>query len=434
MMFKRFIAAASVAAICSTAPAFAQTSGEVLRENLYNGTLAQGVEALTPAADGGDQEAKFGLGMLRFFQGVERVLNAMYRHGLAAPETGPMGPILLTPLPAHPNPEPIDYEGFRTILADFVDDLDAAKTLLIEAGDSGDYVVTLDPLRFRADIDGNGIAEANESVGAIIGAATGTGPADMSTMPPPPGAPPKVKPQPGKDGTIPEIGIGFDRADAIWLAGYANVIASQGDFLLAHDFSEFLNAIGHRFFPKAGFPMEGAVGTGMIAIDPESDTAIADLIAAIHTISWPVVEPDRLRRVLSRGREVIELSRRNWAAILTETDDNVELIPSPSQTPQLQGPEGAVTQEMVDAWLATLVEVEKILDGELLLPHWRFQNSGFDLRAYLETATKTDMVMIMTGYGALPFIKEGPLASAETFAEADRVFGGNLMGYAFWFN
>jgi hypothetical protein len=372
--------------------------------------------------------------MLRFFQGIERVLNAMYRHGLAAPETGPMGPVLLTPLPPNTNPEPIDYEGFRAILAALIDDLDAAKALLIEAGGGGDYVIKLDPLRFRADINGDGKAEANESVGSIIGAATGTGPTDMSTMPAPPGSMPKVKPQPDKDGKMPEIGIGFDRADAIWLAGYANVIAAQGDFLLAHDFSEFLNAVGHRFFPKAGFPMQGAVGTGMIAIDPESDTAIADAIAAIHTISWPVAEPDRLRRVLTRGQEVIELSRRNWAAILTETDDDMELIPSPSQTPQLQGAEGAVTQEMVDAWLATLVEVEKILDGELLLPHWRFRNGGFDLRAYFETATKTDLVMIMTGYGALPFIKEGPLASAATFAEADRVFGGNLMGYAFWFN
>ena len=132
-------------------------------------------------------------------------------------------------------------------------------------GDSGDYVVTLDPLRFRADINGDGQGEANESVGAIIGAASGTGPADMSTMPPPPGAPPKIKPQPNKDGTMPEIGIGFDRADAIWLAGYANVIAGQADFLLAHDFSEFLNAIGHRFFPKAGFPMQD-VATGGTAV------------------------------------------------------------------------------------------------------------------------------------------------------------------------
>lgn len=432
-MLKRLVAAASVAALFSAAPAFAQSSADTLKDSLYNGTLAAGIESLTPAAEAGDQEAKFGLGMLRFFTGVERVLNAMYRHGLAAPETGPMGPILLTPLPPNASPEPLDYEGFRAILAAFVDDLDAAKADFIAAGESGDYVVKLDPLRFKVDIDGDGTAGDNESVGAIIGAATGTGPANMSTMPAPNGTT-KTKPKPNKDGSIPEIAVGFDRADAIWLAGYSNVIAGQGDFLLAHDFSEFLNAIGHRFFPTAGFPLQGTGATGTIAVDPQTDTAIADLIAAIHTISWPVVEPDRLKRVLARAHEVVDLSRRNWEAIIAETDDDMELLPSPTQTPQLQGAEGRITSEMVDAWLGTLIEVEKILNGELLLPHWRFANGGFDLKAYFETATRTDLVMILTGYGALPFIKDGPVADAATFAQADRVFGGNLMGYAFWFN
>jgi hypothetical protein len=42
--------------------------------------------------------------------------------------------------------------------------------------------------------------------------------------------------------------------------------------------------------------------------------------------------------------------------------------------------------------------------------------------------------MILTGYGALPFLKDGPIATAEDFAAANRVFGDNLLGYAFWFN
>ena len=294
----------------------------------------------------------------------------------------------------------------------FVDDLDAAKTLLIEAGDSGDYVVTLDPLRFRADINGDGRGEANEFVGAIIGAASGTGPADMSTMPPPRRrAGPKIKPQPNKDGTMPEIGIGFDRADAIWLAGYANVIAGQADFLLAHDFSEFLNAIGHRFFPKAGFPMQDVAAGGTAFIDPQSDSAIADVIAAIHTISWPVVEPDRLKRVLARGHEVIALSRRNWAAILTETDDNMELIPSPSQTPQLQGPDGAVTpgdggRLARRRWSRSRRSSTASCSAALAVRERRVRPRAPISRP----RPKTDMVMIMTGYGALPFIKEGPVA------------------------
>ena len=76
---------------------------------------------------------------------------------------------------------------------------------------------------------------------------------------------------------------------------------------------------------------------------------------------------------------------------------------------------------------------DQILNGELLVPHWRFK-LGFDLEAYFETATETDLVMIWTGLGALPFLKEGPVASAESFAEANRVFGDQFIGYAFWFN
>ena len=83
--------------------------------------------------------------------------------------------------------------------------------------------------------------------------------------------------------------------------------------------------------------------------------------------------------------------------------------------------------------MATLDTADLILDGKLLLPHWRFQK-GFDLKAYFESAKKTDLVMLITGYDALPFLKDGPIASAESFAEANAVFGDALIGYAFWFN
>jgi hypothetical protein len=134
---------------------------------------------------------------------------------------------------------------------------------------------------------------------------------------------------------------------------------------------------------------------------------------------------------LARLQSVTVFSRLNWEAILTETDDNRELVPSPRQTAIV--PEGRVTEETVSVWMETLDTIDKILTGELLIPHWRFKQ-GFDLKAYFETAKKTDLVMIMTGYGALPFLKDGPVADAESFAAANRVFGEQWIGYAFWFN
>src|SRR5690606_19278703 len=148
-------------------------------------------------------------------------------------------------------------------------------------------------------------------------------------------------------------------------------------------------------------------------------------------LSWAVTEPERLKGVLARLRHVTELSRENWKAILAETDDNHELVPNPRQAGL--APDARVTDEQVAAWHASLDTVDQILDGRLLLPHWRFQH-GFDLRAYFETAQRTDLVMILTGYDALPFLRDGPIASAESFRALTDAFGDDWLGYAFWFN
>src|SRR5690606_38876307 len=305
--------------------------------------------------------------------------------------------------------------------------------MLQSAGESGDYVVLLDPMKIRIDVNGDGEAEDTESIGQIMTRAFGM--ADPVARPARPTTPPdatrSARDQTPSEPAIPDTSIAFDRADAIWLAGYSQVLAAQADFFLAHDFSSFVDATFHRFFPRAGLPMQEFARGGMLVLDPDTDTAIADLIAGIHTLNWPVVEPERLRRVLTRSKAIIALSRRNWEAILAETDDQRELVPSPKQTPIV--PDGRVTDEVVAAWRETLDVAEQVLEGELLVPHWRFRQ-GFDLKAYFETATRTDIMMLLTGYDALPYLREGPVATAESFAAANRVFGNELLGYVFWFN
>jgi hypothetical protein len=166
-------------------------------------------------------------------------------------------------------------------------------------------------------------------------------------------------------------------------------------------------------------------------LDPESDAGIADLIAAIHTISWPVTDPAKLSGVRDRLKAITGYSRQDWDAILAETDDNHELLPSPKQTSMI--PNTTITDERIAAWRATLDEADKILDGSLLVPHWRFKQ-GFDLKAYFTTAKKTDLVMLMTGADAVPYLKDGPVASTEDFRAIQTAFGNDWPAYAFWFN
>lgn len=400
--------------------------GDILVSTLTSGDRAAGLEGLQPLIEAGDNEARFAAGVLTVVGGVEAFAQAMYRHGLTAPDIGMAGALLgvpvTPPITANPDPQPLTYEELRTILENLTDAMDSGRDLLTSAGESGDYVVPVDIMAIRIDLDGNGAAEDAETVAAILAGQLGIDPAELAGST-------KSK---SKDAAPPEgFIVGFDRADAFWLSGYTQVVAAQADFLLAHDFEEMFNASFHRIFPQAGLPMQDFSTGGMLMMDPASDSAIADAVAFIHTFNFEVVDADRLRGVQARLKSIVAFSRQNWEAILAETDDERELVPSPAQTSII--PDVAVTQEVVDAWMETLDSVEAILEGELLIPHWRFRQ-GFDLKAYFETATRTDAVMIFTGYGALPFLKDGPIADAEAFRQGLAVFGENFPGFALWFN
>ncbi|HWA19023.1 MAG TPA: hypothetical protein VG757_08495 [Devosia sp.] len=410
----RMLGAALAVLMLSAAPAFAGPSGDVLRDSLYAGDLQKGLATLTPLAES-DPEARFGVGMLDLAIGVERFAQTLYRHGLTPPNAGPMTPNVTLPVPPNPNPEPWNYEGVRQMFEALVADFDTARGAFETAAAEGDYVIVIDPLQIRFDLNADGKVDPAESIEGMVGLMTGSrfgGPDNQTNE--------TLKHE-----------IGFDRADAYWLAGYSDVIVAQADFLLAHDFSDFVNVLFHRFFPKAGFPMQEYSKGGQLMLDPETDAGISDAVAAIHTISWPVTDATRLAGVRERMKAVIGYSRQNWDAILAETDDNHELLPSPKQTPPV--PEAKIDDAKVAAWRATLDQADRILDGELLVPHWRFAQ-GFDLKAYFETAKRTDLVMILTGYGAVPFLKDGPIASPQDFREAQQAFGSNWLGYAFWFN
>ncbi|RYE07932.1 MAG: hypothetical protein EOP22_15790 [Hyphomicrobiales bacterium] len=386
---------------------------------LWFGDLDTGMRTLEQLAAADDPEAWFGIGALKLAQTAEQLSQALYRHGFALPDTSNaiLGPGARIPLQVNPNPEPLDYAGVRVMLSDFVTGMDEARAAFLSAAPAGDYVIDINPLLVRIDANGDGAIGDNESLGWLFALMSNV---DIDELLAPP-----------KDGSPQFEHIGFDRADAYWLAGYTQVLAGQADFLLAHDFSSFTDALFHRLFPKAGFPMQDYAEGGVLMMDPETDTAIADLVAGIHTLDWPVIEPARLAGVRERMKSVLDLSRQNWDAILEETDDDHELLPSPKQTAMIPGT--SITEAKVAAWRVTLDQAQRVIDGELLIPHWRFRQ-GFDLRAYFETATETDLVMLLTGAGAIPFLRDGPVAQPQDFQQMEDAFGTDWLGYVFWFN
>ena len=402
-------------------PAMASPLGEQLPELLYAGQATAQRDGFADACDSGHADACFGVGLIDVILAAEGLSQALYRHGATTPDMRAAALFLgtrdeVSAGPANPNPEPLSYEGLRAIFDDFVTGLDQAQQGFLLAAEAGEeFSIVIDPLRVRLDINGDGQASDGETLATLLD--------DILDLP-------QGKTKGDKTASV-DTTIGFDRADAYWFAGYTQVTAAPFDFVLAHDFSKFFGAIGHRIFPKAGLPMQDYTRGGTLMMDPDTDTFLSDAIAALHTAQFPVADPERLKGVLERLQSVTALSRQNWEAILSETDDNRELVPSPSQTSIMPGHD--VTEEVVAAWMATLDSIDAILSGQLLVPHWRF-SQGFDLKVYFETATETDLVMLLTGQGALPFLRDGPIADADSFAEGNAVFGDSWPNFAIWFN
>src|SRR5690606_15427452 len=142
-----------------------------------------------------------------------------------------------------------------------------------------------------------------------------------------------------------DTSVGFDRADAFWFAGYSQIAGAPLDFLLAHDFSGFYDAYLHRVFPASGLPMQDYSRGGTLMMDPESDAAIADIIAAIHTLSFPVVDAERLSGVRGRLLDMTPLSRRYWYDTAADAVEAGALVSSPAFAAAIPGLE--VTEDVV---------------------------------------------------------------------------------------
>jgi hypothetical protein len=109
------------------------TDSPLVESYLLEGKIAEGNAALTARlqAKPNDDQARFGLGMVQFFQGFEHLTAGLYRHGLRTERLARNSlPQLSATIPQNPNPQPISYAELRVMLQRFVDDLNAAEATL----------------------------------------------------------------------------------------------------------------------------------------------------------------------------------------------------------------------------------------------------------------------------------------------------------------
>lgn len=382
---------------------------------LTAGKLNEGAAALQKQlkASPTDDEARFGLGVVQFFQAFENLGGNLNRYGLRTETAfrGLPGPIREM-LAQNPNPETISYADFRKILQTWVNDLNAAEKTLSAVKDP-QVKLPLHVGQIKVDLLGNGKAVD----AAFLLSRTG-------------GPPPE---------TVENFVIDFDRGDADWLAGYCNFLSAWGEVFLAIDGQEMFNCTAHLFFEKVDTPypflLEGP--RNFDSLMRFNRPLISDILAFIHLWRFELKEPERMKAALAHLEDMQVHAKAMWKHYLAETDDEREWIPNPQQTGVL---EIKVTQEMVDTWLTVLDETGLVLQGKKLIPFWRGKpgTQGVNLRRVFTEPREIDPFLWFQGTAAAPYLEKGEMtdfANPEMWTRINRTFGrNNFFTLAFWFN
>ncbi|MDX1780039.1 MAG: hypothetical protein R3256_01855 [Thalassovita sp.] len=416
-------------------------------------------ESLVSARDWADQNrsesnqtAEFAYGVTLFFGAVEGLIGDFSRYGMSRDDT--MGiPFFRLFAPANPAPEAISYSEFRGIFQRFDARLAEARGVL--AGiDDPEVTLAFRPMGVRIDLNGDGVYATNErllpvfnqitdpfsqpdeqywsnaagEIDAYVGRLAAGDPEALAQL----------------DTIAP--GFAYDRADAAWLAGYTHLLSAFADVLLAHDLERQFDYGILAFFPDAETPYEplreiyqSLKFNPLFYADSAEIAPIFDVVAVVFGQTFEPASPERLSALRTDLLGMIAQSRRSWNFINAETDNLSgepstgfpEWVPGPHQSSLAGFPD--VNERVRDAWLHFLDVFEGVLDGELLLPHWRF-DKGVNLRKMLEKPKPWSPVLIVQGADVVPYLEDGKIADARALEPVSMILGADFFTYAIWFN
>ncbi len=402
----------------------AESVSESVAPFLQRGQFAEAEKFLQQqlTAKPDDAEARFASGVVRVLAAIERLAQDQYRFG-ALSETFRNVPVFRLPIPSNPAPEPVTYPQVRQVLTDFQTRLSEAEAELAKV--TGDVKLRLDLATIRLDLTGSGEPQAS-FLGLLA-----------------------IVNRRGAAAPVQTMQVAFDNGDVLWLRGYCHFLMAFCDGVLAYDHQRMFDFTGQLIYPRH-VPSE-PVAASLNASQPASpdqprgfEREILDVVAAIHLMNFSLREPGRMESARQHLLEMIRTSRQSWALIQNETDDDAEWLPNPKQTGVLRIP---VTSELIDGWHGVLAEMEGLLEGRLLVPFWRdYQRffgartgvptvgRGVNLKRFFSEPRQFDLILMIQGSGALPYVEEGPLSRPETWTNLQRTFGGQFFGFAVWFN
>lgn len=393
---------AALVALCLLAtPALADRSPLSVE---LGATGLKATEARLAALASPAPEDRFALAGIRFLSGVEGALQLRWQTGVRADWSEL--PILRLPIPENPAARPFEPRDFTTLVTDLEARMEGSRSALADLGDQPFALqIALSDLWF--DINMNGARDNGEDVASVAGLTLG-------------GA--------GRFTVADNPVITFDTADAAWLSAYTHFLSGFTNLALAYnpepaiqrvqDSSAAIYALWGDTPPTNALDM---------MFGRQADRAAMVLHALAQT-----PDPALTRKAHGHLLAMITENRRFWSLVDAETDTSGEWVPNDRQTSAL----GIVMPPGTgERWQAVLADAEKLLTGDLLIPHWRFgAEAGINLRKLFENPVPLDLVTVIQGEGLLPFAEKGQRASPFAWNEFTRLVEGDAMLFALFLN
>lgn len=382
--------------------AAATSAQETLQEQLNAGKYEQVIKEHKGKTD---NESLFTQSLCELSLSLEDFHQALYRHG-AQVRSRMLGMRLNTSGGENPEPKQVNYLTIRKELETFHDRLHKIEALLAQA-DEKEFNLPLDLTSLRLDVNEDGIYSAEETnIALVMNLSGGIAPATNQQI---------------------NALVHFDKSDLLWLRGYIQITLSVTDIVLAHDFEKPFEMISNTIFP-----IPENEYNEHLSLDHDWKSA-ANIVAALHMLQMEVKEPQRLKNAHQHFLNMTKESRIMMKSVMQETDNVREWIPSPKQD-SVTGIK--ITEEMAKEWENVLVEIEAVLNGEALIPHWRLntEDKGINIKRIFHEAKHTDLILWVTGHAAMPYIEEGKITPRDTWRRLDRIFGNNLLGSSFFIN
>lgn len=394
--------------VLSAQTAIAQEYSTQFGELGISGTVAalSGIANPTPSD-------RFALGGALFLQGIEATFQERYRVGINDLSMGIPG--LATELNANPNPDPFTPDVILDLFTRISASMDSAQAAMEPITDADAVSVTVDLNQIWFDINANGQRDPSEDLLPVmvpLFVSNWQVAETLATLQAAGGAPT----------------ITFDTADVAWLQAYTHVFSGTAELVMAFDPTDVIAKVQTNAATIATLQS----GPAPMLFISEDDATIADLATIVLGVLEQDPDPIHTRAALADFRAVIAHNLVFWDRVRAETDNKREFIPNASQQSAL----GMLFPQDIDtAWQAVLQDASKVLEGELLIPHWRIgDGAGVNLNAWLQDPAPLDIIGVIGGSDLAPYMQAGPLVTTTAMDEFDRVTGGNFALFAFTLN